>query len=65
LNINDNGIGLNAGTSVKQHQSLATTIIRERIDLLNKTSREKIELTIDRNKHGNGTHVEMKLPIYS
>lgn len=64
LHIEDNGPGL-AEQKNKEHQSLATTLIRERIALLNKSAKEPIILTIKNRSTESGTEVEMRFPIYS
>lgn len=63
VTIQDNGPGISI--SEKEHQSLSTTIIRERIELINRTSKNKIALTITNNSSGSGTEVSLQLPIYS
>lgn len=64
--VNDNGKGLTP-RSDSDHQSLSTTIIQERIDLFNKTLKNKIQLVIDnlKNEKGevSGTKVELKVPF--
>lgn len=64
--VKDNGNGLSRNSD-SDHQSLSTTIIRERIDLFNKTLKKKIQLVIDniRNENGevSGTKVELKVPF--
>jgi tetratricopeptide (TPR) repeat protein len=64
LEIQDDGAGI-AETSPGDHKSLSTTIIRERIALLNKTNKKPIQLRIGNVSIGSGTHVALTLPIYS
>jgi len=63
LVISDNGKGITEPTPGGR-KSLATTIIRERIDLLNKVSKQKITLKIGEPVNGQGTSVHLLLPIY-
>lgn len=63
VSIQDNGKGISQQNK-KDHQSMSTTIIQERIDLLNKTNKEKISLSIGDVSTGNGTLVQLVLPIY-
>lgn len=63
ITILDNGKGLSA-TSDNHHKSLSTGIIKERIDLLNKTSREKITLRIENRKDAAGAQVILTLPVH-
>ncbi len=63
VTIEDNGKGLSRQHK-KDHQSMSTAIIQERIDLLNKTNKEKISLSIGDVSTGNGTLVQLVLPIY-
>ncbi|NQZ75239.1 MAG: tetratricopeptide repeat protein [Ekhidna sp.] len=62
----DNGSGLHQKTK-NNHKSLSTIIIRERMDLFNRTLKRKIQLVIDnlRNEDGeiSGTKVELKVPF--
>jgi hypothetical protein len=64
LEIQDDGAGI-AESSSRDHKSLSTTIIRERIALLNKTNKKPIQLRIENVSIGSGTHVALTLPIYS
>lgn len=64
LEIKDNGQGIS--TEFNQgHLSLSTKIIRERIELLNKSNKKLIHLQIGSVTNGSGTHVQLTLPIYS
>jgi tetratricopeptide (TPR) repeat protein len=65
LIIRDNGRGVTEQSKQSDHISLATTIIRERIELLNRNSKEKIDMKIGSAMDGNGTEVTILLPIYS
>lgn len=62
----DNGKGLILAET-KSHKSLASTIIRERMALFNKTLKNKIQLALDniQNESGEikGTKVELKVPF--
>lgn len=66
--IKDNGGGYAASnTSTKAHVSLSTTIIRERMDVFNKTLKRKIQLVLAdvKGKDGStlGAQVELKVPF--
>jgi sensor histidine kinase YesM len=68
IEIKDNGDGLNATQNLKQgHTSLSTTIIQERMDLFNRTLKNKIKLVLGEfhNQEGEiqGTKVELKVPF--
>jgi tetratricopeptide (TPR) repeat protein len=65
LLIGDNGRGFSEQAHESNRTSLATTIIRERIELLNRNSREKINMKIGSSTNGIGTEVTILLPIYS
>lgn len=64
--VNDNGKGLFKNNTTT-HRSLSTTIIRERMELFNRTLKKKIQLVVDnlRNENGDvsGTKVELKVPF--
>ncbi|MEP0368335.1 MAG: histidine kinase [Cyclobacteriaceae bacterium] len=66
IEILDNGKGL-ISTESKNHKSLASTIIRERMALFNKTLKNKIQLVLDniQNEDGEiqGTKAELKVPF--
>lgn len=62
LEIMDNGPGLSNANS--EHRSLSTTIIQERMNLINKSSKTPIELTISPVPDGSGVLVQLILPIY-
>lgn len=67
IEISDNGGGMvEQKQALKEHTSLATTIIQERMALLNRTLKKKIELVWENilNEQGevNGTKVELKVP---
>lgn len=63
VTIVDNGQGISA--TANDQQSVSTVIIRERIDLLNKTSGNKIRLSIVNNPDSKGVCVTLQLPISS
>lgn len=63
ITIQDNGPGILSAT--KEQQSLSTTIIQERLELINKTSEDKITLEITDNTSSSGTLVKLLLPINS
>ncbi|MDW3193157.1 MAG: histidine kinase [Cytophagales bacterium] len=67
LAIVDNGIGIVDQSEKSNHHSLASTIVRERLDLLQKTTPEKIEFSMQ-NIYGSdskimGFKVNFTLPI--
>lgn len=67
--IRDNGGGLAISSpELKEHNSLASTIIRERMALFNKNLKDKIQLALDNitNEQGDilGTKVELKVPFH-
>jgi tetratricopeptide (TPR) repeat protein len=68
ISVTDNGEGMiqSPGKS-EEHTSLSTTIIRERMDLFNKSLKNKIELLLGdyKNDQGEiqGTKVELKVPF--
>ncbi|MGB0525822.1 MAG: tetratricopeptide repeat-containing sensor histidine kinase [Flammeovirgaceae bacterium] len=71
IQVKDNGQGIYQNQAInvshpKEHHSLATTIIKERIDSYNKALKQKIQLLIEEmnNEHNEviGTHVELKVP---
>jgi LytS/YehU family sensor histidine kinase len=67
IEITDNGDGLlQQKQERKEHTSLSTTIIKERMALLNKSLKKKIELAwgniVNENGEVNGTKVELKVP---
>lgn len=68
IEITDNGHGLNlSAPSNPDHTSLATTIIKERMELFNKSLKRKIRLVFHEIKTENGeitgTTVELKVPF--
>lgn len=68
IEVRDNGKGTASTKSKnKNHQSLASTIIQERMNLFNKSLKNKIKLVIDdiKNEKNNvlGTRVELKVPF--
>ncbi len=68
IEIKDNGGGLKGGSSnPKEHNSLATTIIKERMELFNKTLKDQIQLILGDVKGENGeilgAKVELKVPF--
>lgn len=67
IEITDNGAGLvKDRQSIKEHTSLSTTIIQERMALFNKSLKKKIQLVLgnilDESGEVNGTKVELKVP---
>lgn len=66
IEVSDNGKGLNQSNK-PDHYSLSSTIIKERIDIFNKSLKNKILLVIDnlKNDNGNviGTRVQVKVPF--
>lgn len=64
LEIQDDGAGISE-IAQKDHKSLSTTIIKERIALLNKSGKKPIQLRIENAPMGSGTRVALTLPIYS
>ncbi len=64
LEIQDDGAGISEA-SPGDHKSLSTTIIKERIALLNKSGKKPIQLEIGNVLNGTGTRVALTLPIYS
>jgi two-component sensor histidine kinase len=64
LEIEDDGAGISASEN-ENHKSLSTTIINERIALLNQSGKQPIRLHIGSAAHGRGTRVALTLPIYS
>ncbi|MFT6868016.1 MAG: tetratricopeptide (TPR) repeat protein [Cyclobacteriaceae bacterium] len=68
IEIKDNGCGLSGRSSnLKEHNSLATTIIKERMELFNKTLKDQIQLILGEiiSENGDilGTKVELKVPF--
>jgi tetratricopeptide (TPR) repeat protein len=68
IEIKDNGEGLSSSSQkTDDHTSLSTTIIRERMDLFNKSLKNKIQLLLGdySNDQGEvlGTKVELKVPF--
>jgi tetratricopeptide (TPR) repeat protein len=69
--ITDNGIGIEKATQEKadytKHKSLAVKITQERLELLNKARRKKLNFSIrDRSKEGqevSGTEVKFSIPL--
>ena len=64
LEVVDNGVGMKQDRG-GDHRSLSTTIIHERIALLNKGNSRTIQLNITTPPSGVGTMVQVTLPIYS
>lgn len=64
LTIEDNGPGMPADREPGK-QSASTTIMQERIDLLNRSSQIPFEMKTGRASSGTGVAVELLLPIYS
>jgi len=67
IEIKDNGEGLSKSQATVNHTSLSTTIIRERMELFNKSLKNKIQLLLGdySNDQGEilGTKVELKVPF--
>lgn len=65
ITIADNGPGITAKEKAVGHQSLSTQIIKERLALLSKRSKQQSTLNIYNigNTQGTGTQVEIVLPI--
>lgn len=68
IEVLDNGIGIeNTTLGASSHNSLSTTIIKERMDLFNQSLRNKIQLVIEdrTNLQGNrqGTRIELMVPF--
>lgn len=67
IEIKDNGEGLSKSEVTENHTSLSTTIIRERMELFNKSLKNKIQLLLGdySNDQGKilGTKVELKVPF--
>lgn len=61
--IMDNGKGINE-SDLGQQKSLSTTILKERVELLNKTSKQKIYMNIDKGNDRRGVKVTLLLPIH-
>jgi two-component sensor histidine kinase len=64
LEISDNGAGINSKPNTSP-RSLSTKIIQERIALINKSNPRAISLHVGSAPSGNGTRVQLTLPIYS
>ena len=66
ISVQDNGAGLSQ-IKTKEHKSLATTIINERIEAFNKGLKKKIKFEIEevKGQDGNiiGTQVQLKVPF--
>ena len=67
ISVQDNGPGMYPLQTTNGHQSLGTSIIRERIEKFNKDLKEKITLSFqnisDHDNETNGTLVMLKVPI--
>lgn len=68
IEVKDNGSGISRSTlKSKDHNSLSSTIIQERMALFNKTLKKKIQLILADIKNENGevqgTKVELKVPF--
>jgi tetratricopeptide (TPR) repeat protein len=67
LEIKDNGSGMTAGSGQeKEHQSLATTITKERIALMNKKRKEKIVFSVTEaypQQERKGVKVSFSIPV--
>ncbi|MBL7838629.1 MAG: histidine kinase [Cyclobacteriaceae bacterium] len=64
LTIEDDGAGILLSQN-PNHKSLSTTIIHERIAVLNQSAKQPIRLQIGPCATGSGTRVTLTLPIYS
>lgn len=65
LEIQDDGEGISERGVGAGNKSLSTTIIKERIDLLNKSGKAPIRLHIGKPENRTGTRIQLTLPIYS
>ena len=64
LEITDNGVGILASTGIKsEHQSLATKITKERIELLKRSLKKEINFSVKPLEKGSGTAVFFLLPF--
>ena len=67
IHIIDNGQGISSSRSTSSHNSLATTIIKERMALFNQSLKYRIQLILEdiKNDQGEiqGTKVELKVPF--
>ena len=64
LEITDNGVGILASTGIKsEHQSLATKITKERIELLKRSLKKEITFSVKPTEEGSGTAVFFLLPF--
>jgi tetratricopeptide (TPR) repeat protein len=62
LEIRDNGSGLGEITEAKSHVSLATKITKERLSILNKNQKEKIDFKLS-NRPSGGVVVSFSIPF--
>lgn len=65
LEVIDNGAGIQTAKKSGDHRSLSTTIINERIALLNRSNSRAIQLAVSSASPAGGTRVQITLPIYS
>ncbi len=74
LTVTDNGIGLTASSqnredSARQHESLAISICKKRLEILHRKKKGRITFMLEEIKHSDhtvaGTKVAFNIPIYS
>lgn len=67
IEVLDNGGGVKSTDSNNKHQSLATTIINERMALFNKSLKEKIRMVLEERKNDKnqveGMRIQLKVPF--
>ena len=67
IEVKDNGGGLVRSTEPESHTSLSSTIIKERMELFNRSLKNKIQLVLGEIKNDKGeiagTKVELKVPF--
>lgn len=64
LKISDNGVGVTNVSSKSGHKSLATVITRERLSLLSKEFKQKLNFSVEkRDQNDGGTLVTLNLPF--
>lgn len=61
VNVNDNGIGITKSKTFKDHNSVSTSIVRERLSLFGRQYNVKCDLQISE-KTGGGTNVRITIP---
>ncbi|MFM2016589.1 MAG: hypothetical protein RL007_245 [Bacteroidota bacterium] len=63
IKIIDNGSGMGKSSAYKSHKSRATEITRDRLFLINKKYKRNANYAVVENPDGQGTVIEIKLPI--